>query len=108
MPNDARLSTGLPNHPKTKKLLRRLGQAAGWNLVCLILWAAANRSDGDLKGMSNEDIELAAEWDGEAGLFVRTLADVRFLDGGDGEYRRAQRLTPSCAASWPGIRKSPI
>lgn len=86
MATDARISTGLPGHPKAKKLMRRLGQAAGWNLVCLILWAAANRSDGDLSGMSNEDIELAAEWEGEEGCFVDTLASVRFLDGTEGDY----------------------
>lgn len=86
MATDARISTGLPGHPKAKKLMRRLGQAAGWNLVCLILWTAANRSDGDLSGMSNEDIELAAEWEGEEGRFVETLASVRFLDGVEGDY----------------------
>ena len=83
---DARISTSLPAHPKAKKLIRRLGQAAGWNLVCLILWAAANRSDGSLVGMSDEDIELSAEWDGEEGKLVETLVAVRFLDGEAGSY----------------------
>lgn len=87
MATDARLSVGLSQHPKTRKLIKRLGQAAGWNLVCLILWTAANRSDGDLKGMSPEDIELAADWSGEDGLFVRALTDVRFLDEEGGQYR---------------------
>lgn len=86
MATDARISVGLPTHPKTKKLVKRLGQAAAWNLVCLILWAASNRSDGDLAGMSDEDIELAADWSGEEGAFVRALLEVRFLDGGDGAY----------------------
>lgn len=48
MATDARIAVGLPTHPKTKKLLRRLGPAGGWGLVCLIVWVAANRSDGDL------------------------------------------------------------
>lgn len=78
---DARISTSLPSHPKTKKLIRRLGQEAGWNLVCLFLWAAANRSDGALCGMTDEDIELAAEWSGAEGGFVEALIAVRFLDG---------------------------
>lgn len=77
---DARIAVGLPQHPKTKKLIKRLGQAAAWNLVCLILWAAANRSDGDLVGLSTEDIELAADWTGEDGAFVAALIEVRFLD----------------------------
>ena len=77
---DARIAVGLPQHPKTKKLIKRLGQAAAWNLVCLILWAAANRSDGDLVGLSVEDIELASDWMGEDGAFVAALLEVRFLD----------------------------
>lgn len=86
MTNDARISVGLPSHPKTKKLIRRLGQASAWNLVCLILWAASNRSDGDLCGMTAEDIELAADWQGNGGAFVAALSELRFLDGQDGEY----------------------
>lgn len=84
--HDARISTGLPWHPKTKKLLRRLGPAGPWSLICLFLWAAANRSDGDLSGLSDEDIEIASEWTGEPGQFVAALADVRFVDGEPGAY----------------------
>lgn len=87
MVTDARISTGLPDHPKTKKLIRRLGQAAAWNLVRLILWTAANRSDGDMTGMSNEDLELSGDWLGEEGALVRALVEVRFLDGEEGAYR---------------------
>lgn len=87
MSTDARLSVGLPGHPKTKKLIRRLDASAGWSLVCLILWARANRPDGDLAGMSAEDIELAADWTGENDAFVRELASVGFLDGVEGAYQ---------------------
>lgn len=84
---DARISTALPAHPKTKKLVKRLGAGAAWHLVCLFLWVAANRSDGDLTGMSDEDIELAVNWIGPDGELVATLADIRFLDGEPGERR---------------------
>jgi hypothetical protein len=87
MATDARLATSLPGHPKTKKLIKRLGQSAAWNLVCLILWAADNRSDGDLSGMSTEDIELSADWLGEDGQFVAALVTVRFLDGQEDAYK---------------------
>ncbi|HFT6991381.1 MAG: hypothetical protein KH046_00725 [Stenotrophomonas maltophilia] len=87
MSTDARLSTGLPGHPKTKKLVRRLGPAAGWSLVCLILWARSSRPDGDLSGMTAEDIELAADWAGENDALVRELASVGFLDGSEGGYQ---------------------
>ena len=81
---DARINAALPDHPKTKKLIRRLGQGAAWNLTRLFLWAAANRPDGRLSGMSDEDIEIAVDWLGEPGVFVVACADVRFLDGGEG------------------------
>jgi hypothetical protein len=85
--SDARLSTGLPQHPKTKRLVRRLGPGAAWSLVCLILWARDNRPDGDLSGMTDEDIELAVDWTGEPDALVATLAAVGFLDGAQGGYR---------------------
>lgn len=86
MTNDARFSVGFPTHPKTKKLRTRLGEAGCWGLACLILWAAQNRSDGDLSGMDAEDIELAADWRGESGLLVKTLQSLRFLDGEEGSF----------------------
>ena len=86
MATDARIAVGLPQHPKTKKLIKRLGQPAAWNLVCLILWVAANRSDGSLDGLSVEDIELSSDWAGEDGAFVAALLDVRFLDEVGGCY----------------------
>lgn len=84
--SDARISTGLPAHPKTVKLVRRLGESGGWRLVCLFLWTAANRPDGDLSGMTKEDIEIAAGWTGNPDQFVDALVSVGFLDGREGEY----------------------
>jgi hypothetical protein len=84
--SDARIATGLPAHPKLKKLRKRLGKDACWSLVCLFLWAADDRWDGDLSGLSDEDIELAAEWEGEPAVFVKTLAEVGFLEGSEGTF----------------------
>src|SRR5690606_2951978 len=56
-------------------------------LVCLFLWAAGNRPDGNLAGMTDEDIELAVDWTGVAGAFVSALAEVAFLDGEEGRRR---------------------
>jgi hypothetical protein len=86
MADDARISTALPRHPKTVKLQRRLGAQGCWSLVCLFLWVAENRSDGDLAGLTPEDIEIAAGWSGDSGEFVRALAEVRFLDGEEGSF----------------------
>lgn len=82
---DARLSTAFPSHPKTKKLLRRLGEAGPLGCVYLILWAAQNRTDGNLAGLSDEDLELAVDWRGAPGALVAAMADVGFLDGAEGE-----------------------
>lgn len=81
MADDARISTALPSHPKTRKLKRRLGAEGCWSLTCLILWAANNHSDGSLAGMTDEDIELACDWEGQPGAFVQALVEVRFLEG---------------------------
>jgi hypothetical protein len=86
MADDARISTALPRHPKTVKLLRRLQERGGWALLCLFLWVAENRSDGNLEGLTGEDIEIAANWAGEPGAFISGLATVGFLDGEDGAF----------------------
>ena len=83
---DARISVGLPSHPKTKKLIRRVGEGGAWRLVCLFLWVAQTHPDGDLSGMTGEDIELAADWQGEDGCFIEALIEVRFVDGEEGCY----------------------
>lgn len=83
---DARINVGLPAHPKTKKLIRRLGEGGAWRLVCLFLWVAQSRPDGDLSGMTGEDIELAADWQGEEGAFIKALIEVGFVDGEEGAY----------------------
>lgn len=87
MNTDARISVGLPSHPKTKKLIKRGGQAAAWNLVCLFLWVSQNKPTGDLTGMSDEDIEMAAGWEREEGGLIAMLAEVRFLDGSTAAWK---------------------
>lgn len=85
MTADARISTAMPSHPKVRKLLRRLGHGAGWSWVCLILWTAANRPNGSLAGLNDEDLEIACDWAGTAGDFIPALRDLRLLDGPEGE-----------------------
>ena len=88
--HDARFNVGLPSHPKTKRLMKRFapqGGAAAWGLVCLILWTRQNRPTGDLSGLTDEDLELAIDWQGENGALIRELATVKFLEGAE-ETRR--------------------
>lgn len=84
---DARISVGLPAHPKTKKLVRRLGEGGAWNLVCLFLWVAQNAPDGDLACVSASDIERHAQWQGEAGAFVEAARQSGYIDGTQGAWR---------------------
>lgn len=86
MTTDVRINVGLPAHPKTKKLIKRLGTDAAWRLVCLFAWVASNRPDGDLSSLSAEDIELCVDWPGEDGLLTKALVDVGFLDGAEGSF----------------------
>lgn len=83
---DARISVALPSHPKTKKLIKKAGTDAAWRLICLFLWAAQNRPDGVLSGMSEEDIELAVDWSGDDGALVQALVGSGFLEEEGGEY----------------------
>jgi hypothetical protein len=83
--SDARIDCSLPGHPKMKKLVHRLHEAGAWGFVRLVLWARENRSDGDLAGLSDEDLELAVDWHGEAGKLIATLHDVGFVDGLENE-----------------------
>ncbi|WP_140652848.1 hypothetical protein [Rhodanobacter glycinis] len=56
-------------------------------MIRLFLWATESRSDGDLTGLTSEDIELAIDWIGENDAFVHTLVEVGFLDGDEGRYQ---------------------
>lgn len=87
MAEDARLSTSFPAHPKTRKLRRRLGADGCWCFVVLILWTASDKPDGDLSGLSDEDIEIAADWDGEAGALIKALVELKFMEGDQGSRR---------------------
>ncbi len=83
---DIRLSVEFWRHPKTKKLIRRTGLEGARSLQILWLWAAVNRPDGDLAGLDDEAVELAADWEGEEGKFVQTLVSIAFLDGTTDAY----------------------
>lgn len=86
---DARLSVGYCDHPKTKKLIRRLGFEGPFYHLKLILWCRLNKPHGVLDGMDVDDIELAVDWKGEPKALVEALVEVRFLDYDEpsGEYR---------------------
>lgn len=86
MNTDFRVAVDFFTHHKARKLKKRLGAAAVLSLLQLWAYAAKLRTDGNLSGMSVEDIELAAEWDGAEGAFSAALLDVGFLDQSEDGY----------------------
>lgn len=84
MNTDFRLSVGFWQHPKTKKTVRRLGLEGIRSLQILWAWAAVNRPDGNLSGMDWEDVELAADWQGEERKFFDTSLGMWIDESPDG------------------------
>jgi uncharacterized phage protein (TIGR02220 family) len=84
MNKDFRVLVTLPVHPKTKKLMRQLGDRSFYNLIRLWAWVAQNKPEGVLANMDKDDIEIAADWEGDEGLFVDTLIALRLVDCNEG------------------------
>ena len=80
MNRDIRLSVGFFDHPKIIKLERQLGYEGVIALIRLWLWVAQNRPSGLLSGMDDEDIAIAARWNGEATAFMDVITRLRLLD----------------------------
>lgn len=83
---DIRIDTKFYRHPKRVKLKKQLGLEGPDSLVCLWIWAAENKPDGNLSGMDMDDIEIAAEWNGTPNHFVECLVDLKWLDEDNGNY----------------------
>lgn len=86
MNSDIRLSVGFFDHPKTIKLERQLGHEGVVALMRLWLWAAQNRPSGILSGMDEDDIEIAARWNGVQGAFNAVATALKLLDCFEGMY----------------------
>ena len=80
MNTDFRVAVDFFAHHKARKLKKRLGADGLMALLQLWAYAAKLRADGDLSGMTVEDIELASGWDGTEGALVAVLVEVGFLD----------------------------
>jgi hypothetical protein len=66
----------LKNHPKTKRLARHLGisiVAVIGHLHLFWWWAMDYADNGDLSCFDPEDIAEAAEWGGDAHVFVEAM-----------------------------------
>lgn len=74
------ISTNTINHPKVIKLKRRMGAEAVLSLFALWAWAEQERPDGILSDLDEEDLAIAAGWDGDDRFFITTLIELRLLD----------------------------
>jgi hypothetical protein len=72
----------LRDHPKTRKLARRVGgiQQAIGILHLLWWWCIDYARDGDLSRHDAEDIAIACAWDGEPAQIIRHLTECGFID----------------------------
>jgi len=87
MNTDIRLSVFFFQHRKTKKLKRKLGADGVLALISLWTYAAVNHPEGILP-LDEEDIAIAADWDGDPQEFVNTLIEIGFLEKlEDGTYK---------------------
>lgn len=77
---DIRLRIDFRNHPKTKRLMKVLGDTGVRCVIWLWLGAAARRPDGELIGWDAEEIEIEADWRGEPGILVGLLLSLGWLD----------------------------
>ena len=78
---DLRIAIGWSRHPKTRRLKKKVGPQGPLSLVALWEFAAIQcPEDGVLRGMSPEEIEEAAEWDGETGAFHAAIVEIRWME----------------------------
>ncbi len=83
MNTDIRIKCNFPQHIKTRKLIKKLGYEGFYSLVSLWCYAAQSKPKGILN-MSIEDIAFAANWQGDAEMFVTALLQCGFLEKIDG------------------------
>jgi hypothetical protein len=77
------MKQGTAQHPKFRKLARRLGkrtyEVAG---VLEMLWAMASQytDDGDLSRFDAEDIAVYLDWEGDSDELLKSLIECGWLD----------------------------
>ncbi len=93
MVKDIRVGLSFPDHPKHRRLIKRLGPKATWYLLKLWTSAAERRPKGVLIGWDESDIAEAAGWPDDRDpqeLVEALLGDGNrggFLERVDGVYR---------------------
>lgn len=75
MNTDIRIKTSFPNHPKTKKLIKKIGPTGGWMLMKLWVFTAQNKPTGLLTNMNSADISDVMEFRGNPRVMIMALLD---------------------------------
>ena len=73
-----RLYQNFHKHKKTMALRRAIRTVEP--IQCLWLWAAENAPDGNLDGMTYDEIEDAADWHGKRGRAIMAMIEAGFID----------------------------
>jgi hypothetical protein len=81
---DIRIATNCLDHPKIRKLQKRLGPEAVLGLIRLWCYAGTVAFDGVLKDLDAEDIGHIAHWGGEAESLINTLLELKLLERNSG------------------------
>jgi hypothetical protein len=92
MNSDIRISLTFSNNLKRRRLQQELGTDGVMGLIDLWIFAGMHRPDGDISGLSVEEIGLAANYPGSAHRFVEVLVRIGFVDEGlgpDGGVKRS-------------------
>lgn len=77
---DIRIPADFPFHRKTRRLVKRLGEQAIRCLITLWIYAANRRPDGNLTGMTAEDISDESHWEGDPQDWLDALVEIGWLD----------------------------
>jgi hypothetical protein len=88
---DIRLNISWYTSLKRKALIRRLGHCGVTAIIDFWLYVAQHRPDGNLTGLSDEDIAEAAQFDGDFHTFITAIGPkpegLGFLDGDSGQRK---------------------
>jgi hypothetical protein len=83
MREDFLVEASMVSNPKVLRLERRMGDAAIAWLIKFWCFVRHHRSDGNLTGLSDEDIESSVGWGGPGSLLA-ILREFHFVDGPEG------------------------
>ena len=85
MNKDIRIATNCLDHPKIRKLQKRLGPEAVLGLIRIWCYAGTVAFDGVLKDLDAEDIGHIAHWGNDPEYLINTLLELKLLERNTGE-----------------------